>query len=660
MHKDILGLAPLDIQIGIFSYVEDYRNLIEWARVSRSWKELILSPSLEPVYRQLVLENWPKEYKLVSRKTLSTGSQALSFREILITLGKNVADIKAGHLHEAGSIIALPHVGRVEFCYGGGYLAVFSIGKNSIAEQDVIYVYDASLLHSTGGDLVARKVQCFGQKVKHVAIADGYLAWMTQDQDEKSSVSIGFVDLITFAARSFTPTVQDLDFDTYASIINEGGTDSFTDESKGRSSHILRLTGSPELFRTNGLHVVFSSSFLTHFTIWEISTDGDTPIIGKTYSLDPDWNSFLHGIWTEAPTWKNHTSLSYYLSIDDEGDIYAVVNGHLEEKDCFYAYDRYISRYACTFDGRPYRTKWTAGIPPTRFSELSDTQSPYVAARFLGFPSAGQNLFAYSPANTKLEEEDRDLSREELLEGCLTRLPYIVVDKKQPRHDEEWERHYRADFLPGSRFSTRYEYDIRYLNPGAIYRFPTPEMLAAKSSNTRVIPILSPTCVVWQLQYDDEPAPMDGEEARNIRKVRIIGLKPTMLATAPTPSDDEGGENSDDKLVDAEAQKDENNDNKNKSLGDGSNAQIQKKYVFYQNNVPPPASICELMLDQALNRSIRWEGDDQYIVLRHYEPVPAPTGEESHALGFTTRFTLFRYGDAEKAPLSYQIYYHDE
>ncbi|KAK6513084.1 hypothetical protein TWF506_009248 [Arthrobotrys conoides] len=499
------------------------------------------------------------------------------------------------------------------------------------------------------------------------------MAWMAQDRDEETNITIGLVDLITFATRSFKPTVQDIDFGTYASILNDNGMDSFTNQEKGRSTSILRLPGSPNLFRTNGQHVVFSASFLTHYTVWEIRIDTKTPIVGKSYSLDPDWNDFLCQIWTDSPDWNGHSSLSYYLSIDDRCDIYTTINGFLKEKGCFNYYDRFLSRYACRVDGMPYRMKSTAGIPPNRNAELSDSDPCFVAARLVSFPSGGQNLFSYSPADTKLEEEDSETPRYILFEGNCQRLPRIVVDRKQSRRDRDWERFYQSDFQPGSKFATDFEYNVQYLNFGAIYRFPASGMPAEKSSQTKVIPDLSPNGVAWQLRYNDEQISADeGEEDLVVRRVRIVGLKPTPLSkrsSVPKDYDNESLEVSDfgdgtqeDQRREEENREQENQEQENRAInvGDLGFGEEATSYFLRKENTPEPASICELVLDQNLNRNIRWEGDSQYIVLRHYTPVPVPSGEEPPVPSFTSTFTLFRYGNKVEAPISYSIRYCDD
>ncbi|KAF3182660.1 hypothetical protein TWF788_005974 [Orbilia oligospora] len=708
MHKDILPLSPVDIQLEILSYLEDYRSLFRWTRVSKRWRDFVRSPSLEPLYRRLVTENWPKEYKQISRRrACPTNSQTPRFGDILFTLERNLANIKKGRLHEAGTLV-IPHLGRVEFCYAEGYLAVFTTGKSGTSEQDTVYVYDLSIVLNPTAVINARKVKCPGE-VKHVSIADGYMASMVQDREDSTNIIIILVDLITFAEKSFNSTVRNLDYETYASILNDSGTDYFTNREKGQSSHALRLSKSPEFFRTNGRHVVFSASFLTHYTVWEVGVYSDAPIIGRSYSLDSDWNDLLLDMWTSDATWDKHLPLSYYLSIDDKCDIYTVINGFLKEMDCIYEYDRYLSRYACRMDGKPYRMKMTAGIPPYRNTELSDLRSGPVARNLFSFSSGGENLFSYHPADTKLEEMDLQIPRGILLWGDCGHLPRIVVDKKQPRHDEDWEFHYHADFQPESKFATECEYNIQYLNEEALYWFLTPKTRSARTSNARVIPHLSPTSVSWQLQFKDEQIPIEGGKDLNVRKVKIVGSKPTFLVrekivykyrdteSSNTPynegrqdedhsdegndgedpndegnnSEESGGRNKGGEDNNGENHEGEGNDNEesdnrdNNGEGDDSenedNSEERVRYVFYKKNVPEPASVCKIVLDHKLNRRLKWDGDDQYIVLRHYQPTSVPLGDDPLVPSFSTMFTLFRYGneaDTPNAPISYNIRYH--
>ncbi|KAF3226330.1 hypothetical protein TWF106_000825 [Orbilia oligospora] len=408
MHKDILPLSPVDIQLEILSYLEDYRSLFRWTRVSKRWRDFVRSPSLEPLYRRLVTENWPKEYKQISRRrACPTNSQTPRFGDILFTLERNLANIKKGRLHEAGTLV-IPHLGRVEFCYAEGYLAVFTTGKSGTSEQDTVYVYDLSI------------------------------------------------------------------------VLN--------------------------------------------------------------------------------PT--------------------AVINARKE-----------------------YGTQ--------RLTLRSDT---------------------------KLEEMDLQIPRGILLWGDCGHLPRVVVDKKQPRHDEDWEFHYHADFQPGSKFATECEYNIQYLNEEALYWFLTPKTRSARTSNARVIPHLSPTSVSWQLQFKDEQIPIEGGKDLNVRKVKIVGSKPTFLVrekivykyrdteSSNTPynegrqdedhsdegndgedpndegnnSEESGGRNKGGEDNNGENHEGEGNDNEesdnrdNNGEGDDSenedNSEERVRYVFYKKNVPEPAS----------------------------------------------------------------------
>ncbi|KAF3187247.1 hypothetical protein TWF225_004399 [Orbilia oligospora] len=691
MYKDILPLSPVDIQLEILSYLEDYRSLIRWTRVSKRWRDFIRSPSLEPLYRRFVDGNWPKEYKQISRRrACPTNSQTPRFGEILSTLERNLVDIKEGRLHEAGTFV-IPQVGHVEFCYANGYLAAFTPGKSGTAERDIIYVYDLSIALNPTTVINARRIKCRG-KIKHISIADGYMASMIRNREDRTKITITLVDLITFAERSFNSTVQDLDYSTYVSILNDSGTDSFTNREKGRSSQPLQLSNSPEFFRTNGSHVVFSASFLTHYTIWEVGINSDAPIIGNSYSLDPFWNGFLVDMWTSDATWDKHLPLSYYLSMDESCDIYTVIDGYLEERGCFYGYDRYLCRYACRMDGKPYRMKMTAVIPPYRNPDLGALPSCSIASRLFSFPSGGQNLFSYSPADTKDEEKEAiDMFPKDMIFfGDRTRFPRIVVDKKQPRHDEDRGFLYHDDFPPDMEFATEWEYNIQYLDQHAIYRFPTAEMRATRTSTAKLIPHLSPTSVLWQVQIKDEQIPMEGGEDLNVRKVQIIGLKPTFLVrekivykyhdneSSNTPHDEDhnddgndgegnGDRNNDSENNNGENREDEGNDgqeshsreNNGKDNGEDEDSEGRMRYVFHNENVPEPASVCKMVLDHGLNRRLKWDGDDQYIVLRHYQPIPVPPGEEPPVPSFSTMFTLFRYGDEADAPISYNIRYHE-
>ncbi|KAK6360313.1 hypothetical protein TWF730_006460 [Orbilia blumenaviensis] len=668
MYKDIIAQAPADIQIGILSYIDDYRSLISWIRVSKPWKTLLTSPTLEPIYRRLILQTWPNHYNLLARKKTATATAPAPtpqthnpnyYQRILITLGKNAAEIKAGRLHAAGSLTAPASLRSVEFCYGDGYLAVFSTGRSSTAEKDAVYVYDLSILRENEGEVGVRKVKCGGW-VRNVTISNGYMAWMTQDRDDDAnttSITIGLTDLTTFTTRSFKPQIQEHTFETYTEVINQEGTDAFTNPSKPRSSQILLLPNSPQFLRTNGHCIVFSSSFLTHYTVWNLNLSSETPVTGITHTLDPDWTGFLHDIWTTSPTWSALTTLTYYLTLDADSDIYTTITGFLPEKDNIYPYDRYLSRYACrSSDGKPYRMKSTAGIPPYRNPELNDLQVSFIASQLSSFYTGGYNFFNYSPANTKFEEEEMGATRDMLLQGDWGRVPRIVIDKKQPRHDEDYEVHYKADFEDGaSGWATEREYDVQYINPLAVYKTPRDGGVRKwKSSQVRAIPGFGPDCVVWLVQYDDEDVVKDDGGVVKVRNVRIVGLKPmyrTKVGVANDDGDDEGGRGE-------EGEVNMDDEPPNPIDDDAEDQEPDEKpvrYVFSSSNIPPPASVCEVVLDYKLNRMVKWEGDDQYIVLRHYKPLPVVEGEEPPVPNFESMFTLFRYGDGVGEPVVYDI-----
>ncbi|KAK6335417.1 hypothetical protein TWF696_002195 [Orbilia brochopaga] len=616
--KDIIASVPVDIKLGIFAYVEDYRQLFRWKRVSKTWHSLIDSASLEPLYRLFISRNWPKALEEIKRiSTLADyAPRSPNYGNILVTLGRNAADIRAGSLHEVASLVTPLRLGRTNFCYSGGFLAVYSIDQTPAAEKDVIYVYDLSILRTQtlGSETPARKVQCPGV-VKCAAIANGRLAYLTQDPRDETSVCVGLQDLITSSTRICNSTVSDVDLATFASTLNNSGMNSYTNEgNEARPAATLQLQSSPKLFDTNGRFVFFSASFSTHYTVWDMNLDSETPITGSSFTLDKSWSQFLCEAWQDNPDFQSHLSLSYYMSVDERGDLYTTISGPIAEKGCVYPGDRFVLRYACTHDGKPIRMKACIPMPPYTNPELHDEQTVYKASRFSSFSGGGsQNFFAYSPVDMEYTE---DSPYSTLLFGSVLdlRYPRIVIDRKQAKTRDVFD-----EFPPsGLIYDAEVEYSLDYLDKKSFYLLPNDEIWRSTIAATRIIPEPSKRCVIWHCLYQDEEVVTDGGELSLIRNVKIVGLKPTIL-----PGEDASDEGF--------------------YIGGSDNMSMAETI---DSTIPEPTSVCKITVEYTKNRKIKWAGDDQYIVLSHYRPRKRSNDDRRKGPDFESVFRLFRYGTA--------------
>ncbi|EPS35854.1 hypothetical protein H072_10681 [Dactylellina haptotyla CBS 200.50] len=633
-YKDIIGLAPTDLQIAILSYVTDPVHLIRCTRVSKTWQNILYSSSLEPVYHRIIRRTWPyfgRERQLRLAAADHESYKLKSDREILITLGRNDAGIRDGHLHEDGFLVAPTSLGRTGYSYADGFLAVFSVDEDLDAERDCIYVYDISLILESGAELECRKVRCEGA-VKHVSVANGYMAWMAHKSEDTTKIIVGLQDLIGCNRRTFEATILDIDNQSFALTISQEGVDAFADEAKGRSASALWLRQSPEIFCTNGRYICFSASFLTHYIVWDIRT-----ATGKSYTLAPEWVRFLSDMWSEDPGYKNHAHLSYYLSMDDRGEIYSVINGFLEEMDCVFNYDRFILRYARKRDGKAIYMKDGVMVPPPRNAELNDnTYQPCVAEELISFPGGGRhNLFAYTPADMNLEKGFYD---DDPFSTILTSsefdlwIPRIVIDRKQPKRDPSWDPRYPDDGV----HDTEFEYKVRYFNKNKTHILPE-EMRGSTTVRNRIVPKpLSPDCIIWQCQWTDETNTTEEETTKRVRDVKIVGLKPVSY-------------------LEYDADIDYDNASDRPNFPTGHHLELQ---------APEPTSVCSLTVDYSEDQAFGWTGDTQHIVLSHYRTRKVTSGQKNMQLDFESVFRLFRYGSAREvrggSQVAYSVRYVDD
>ncbi|EWC46486.1 hypothetical protein DRE_04209 [Drechslerella stenobrocha 248] len=527
-------------------------------------------------------------------------------------------------------------LGRTNICYSDGYLAVYSIDPANAAEKDVIYVYDVSFLQSIGSEIRGRKVQCQGT-VKCVSVANGRLAYIAQDPEDETKIHVNLLDLNTLHTLTCAATVLDLETQSFASALNATGMDAFTNKANGKSSQVLRLPQSPELFATNGRYIVFSASFLSHFTIWDMKNksdpQADIDIAGKSFALSPKWLEFLS--WEHNPDFERLPSISYHMSLDDRGDIYTTINGNLSEKECMYPDDRYVLRYACTRSGKPIRMKDRVPIPPSKSPEVFSLEDDvHVAGTLVSFSSAGsKNFFNYHPGD--IESRDDEYGESDMgsfVFGSVLDLqfPRIAFDRKKPRryetqgtgHPEDWE-----SMVAAFPYDTNVEYELGYINRQCFWLLPDSDNWRFSIAATRVIPYLSRTCVIWHCLYKDEEKATDDGGSSTVRRVVIAGVKPTMLPGKAHPDAD---------------------------FFYGGNEDVSDADIIL-SSIPEPASACEVVVDYSKNRKTKWAGDEQCIVLSHYKAREVPEGATEPSYGTVVR--LFRYGSAPAGPTSYTVQY---
>ncbi|EPS45139.1 hypothetical protein H072_873 [Dactylellina haptotyla CBS 200.50] len=637
VYKDILGSAPYDVQLQILSYIEDYREIIRWTRVSKTWREFINSPYLEPLYLQLIRQHWPKVGSELKRRLTSENYNVyiLSYRDIVSTLGRNAASIRAGQLHEFGSFTLPRFPGNTKFCYSDGFIVVYSAERIDGVRDSVIYVYDVSILRRGALEIPAWRIVCPGI-LRDVALDDGCLAYLCCDLDDEEKISISLQDLITGNTRTCTAKILNLDGMEFSSIMREEGPSAFTNPRKGRSSQPLRFPTSPNLICTNGKLVVFSASLLTHVTVWDMSDDLSPEvenITGKTFILDEYWNKFLTRYWeysSNTETLCIHPR-KYYMSIDSDGDIYTVINGYMEARDSMETpSDRFFLRYAIRKNGKPIWMKARTLMPPMWDPELNDRALTHVARRLDSFTGAGgQNFFAFNPELFR-EFEWPEYSR--LMTGSILdeRYPRLVLDMKQPRLEDKDSYIHPEDFLDtGDKYDPDVQYSLNYLGGRRVlYMPPKGHEWNYKSIARRIIPTADAGCVVWHCfnkrvvaakGHDGEVAEDEEGAQESVigKKIRIVGLKPMVIPGETREEYDDYGEG--------------------ESMED-------VKWVLA--NRPQPASVCEFEVE---GDRFGWGRDYQYIIGVHCTPGNTIWEEERPAVGDTVR--LFRYGVAAGDPV---------
>ncbi|KAK6344605.1 hypothetical protein TWF718_006563 [Orbilia javanica] len=665
--KDIIGSAPADIQIEILSYIKDHRELVRWARVSTTWRDFLMSPSLSPLYRRFLRKTWrTANYYLRRRAALaSKGHQigSICYRDLVFKLGQNDANIRAGSLHEAGSLVC-PLLGKTKICYSDGFLAICSASENSDVERNVIYVYNLSNLQAIDSGVLARRVECEGA-VKHIATSNGRLAYIAQDGESKTRVSIGVYDLFTWEIRRCTAEALNLDIGGLASIISVEGENAFTDEVKGRSSAFLQLPGSPEFFCTNGRYVVLSASFLTHYTIWDFgglvvdpgkSMDHKSgkPSIGKSFRLDPRWVDYLFERWCAGPDFSDPPPVAYFMSIDDHGDIYATINGQPPDENLWSPDDRIFYTYACRSNGNPIPMHSNGWIPPNLFGDCHDgPDTIYVASDLVSFQSAGKNFLAISPPGyldsyTGWQDEDSGEQDDD-----YDRMPleyWYAQDLYYPRIALDRKRHTRESRLQGK---PEFVYRLGYLGSRSFWLPRPDEFRGYEVLGARIIPNPSEDCAIWECRHKKEVIRTDGGDTITTKRVKIIGLRPTILPINQDQDEElvEEGEGEAAELVESDPL--ELQERTSVAEHADLEAQVERTPAAKSLNsiIPEAASVCELTMDYEANETVQWVGDEQQIIL--LERRTKNSEGQATGLQYENVFRIFRYGTASREPISF-------
>ncbi|KAK6497005.1 hypothetical protein TWF481_001984 [Arthrobotrys musiformis] len=652
---DIVGLAPFDIKLEILSYIKDARSIIQWTRVSKTWRDFLTSPDFSSFYKGLLSGVSPRSInylKCRAKYGLSTSEETDSppYREALIKLISNQAQIQAGKLHEAGSLVT-PVLGRIKFCYSGGFLAICGADESSNAERNVIYVYNLSILDKPGSEISGRRFECEGV-VEHIAIANMRLAYLARDPENEAQMHVGLLGLIKPLKRSCVTTAPNIDMEQFASILVEDGKDAFTHEDKGRSSSLLRLPNSPEFFCTSGRFVVFSASFMTHCTIWDFGSHAlgsENPITGKSFTLDPEWIDFVFPWWEVSPDPEDEISrLSYFMSIDDAACIYTTINGNIPDGGCECSNDHVFYSYACRYDGTPipmYHQGWTL---PRVFPDCRDHGGNiYVADDLTSFQSAGQNFLAVSPPTFLSEYSHTTAEYTDDSEGGYggavetgddldLYYPRIMINRKRRTRDSPPQE------------KPQYHYTFRYLDRRRFWLAPPEGLYGYEVLGPRVIPIISKDSVIWECRHKRDVVRQNGGQTIAVKRVKIFGLKPTIIPERENLEEEPPG-------VEAE--------------GEISQVGVEDAEPEFWRPVdrgsldpliPEPTSVCELTMDYDSNHRLEWVGDHQQIILLERRPKEPGNQEPESILEYENVFRVFRYGASPQEPIDYTVQYRED
>ncbi|KAK6523041.1 hypothetical protein TWF281_002463 [Arthrobotrys megalospora] len=468
-------------------------------------------------------------------------------------------------------------------------------------------------------------------------MSNGRLFHIAEDTENEERIYIGRRDLLTSSTRTCIAHALNLDRDGLTSTLAQDGGDAFTNEAKDRASSILRLPESPEFFCASGRFAAYSASFLTHYTIWNFGSsvaEPENPITGKSISLDPQWVDYAFERLEVDPDFAGNQGiyLSYYMSIDGQGDIYTTINGHISERGCRYNDDRIFCRYACRSDGTPIPMHTHGWIPPNIFPDCHDNNDTiYVAGGLTSFQSAGKNFLAISPPEYLEEYNDQeDGTGLEYNHELELYYPRITVDRKRYEKEQSLP-HVESEALPESRHKRSFEYKLGYLNWECFWIPPPGEIRSYGALPNKIIPTPSKNCVVWECRYKDENMTIEGAGGGSVkaRRIKVIGLKPT---TRPKRED------SDEECFDPEIA-----------------VHVPPVGGSLDSIIPDLASICEFTVDNQGNNGIQWAGDDQNIVVSHCRPMDL--GNQEEGTQYESVFRIFRYGIPSEEPVSYAVRY---
>ncbi|EPS37872.1 hypothetical protein H072_8365 [Dactylellina haptotyla CBS 200.50] len=607
--KDIILLAPVDIQIEILSCIDEYRQLVRCLRVSKAWQRLLTSPVLEPVYLRLVQQKWPKLFADIKRRFNSEPHQSplLNYRDILLILGENSANIRKGQLHEAGSFTAPYQIGKSNVCYAEGYLAVYADTDDPNYDTNSIHLYDLSILRTGGGsEITGRRIVCPGS-VLRVAIANGSLAYIAFDNSQDAKIlsfHIGLQDLVTLSTRTCVAEAICHGKVEFATTLSAEGMDAFTREDRGRSTKIpVPDDLSRTMFCTNGRLVVCSISHLTHCTVWDMSSPLDATITGKTISLDPGWCRLMKLCLETSQTLNGYKSFERYMSVDDRGDIYV--------NDRHSATMIHQARQFCSFRG-----------------------------------PGGQDCFYFVPSPScelQIRGESENDDVEPIFDPTLNDsildqyYPRVLLDRKLRREVKDcYERSTKEEC------DEEFEYELGYLGELSIYPLPREQRYQRRAERTRVIPEVTDDCVVWQCLSGAHELTFGSNSYQYVRNVTVIGVRPVVLSELENPPE---------------------NHFDRRALRRWASEHVNPR-------IEAPTSIHEFTIEKVDDIEINFAGDEHAIVLSHYQyrnpdrnpdrnPEGTKYGYQWGSPPYATLIRLFRYGDAKSESTSYTVRYTD-